>query len=171
MCGRRCSLLSCSWSIRGSVPDPSGRGVLSPGSSAVHERRRKRAAALTARRPCVVVAQREACAHQHRRQPSPPLPRPRPRHATAQGGPSSRRDWEVYVMNADGTGLQQLTDNRGFADTEPSWSPNGRRILFLSDREGNDDIYVMNADGSDKRNMTRSKADEHDAAWIPRANP
>jgi len=50
-------------------------------------------------------------------------------------------------MNADGSGLTLLTDNSatGWA---PAWSPDGRRIGFVSRRDGNMEIYVMNADGS-----------------------
>jgi Tol biopolymer transport system component len=50
-------------------------------------------------------------------------------------------------MNADGSGQINLTNNPA-ADDVPSWSPDGRRIAFASDRDGNREIYVMNADGS-----------------------
>jgi len=43
---------------------------------------------------------------------------------------------EVYVINADGGGLQRLTSNDA-DDTCPAWSPDGRKIAFTSDREGN----------------------------------
>jgi TolB protein len=44
-------------------------------------------------------------------------------------------------MNPDGSGVQRLT--RNFAgDADPDWSPDGRRIVFVSNREGNSDIYV-----------------------------
>ena len=57
-------------------------------------------------------------------------------------------DFEIYVMNADGTGVVRLTDNSTY-DYPVAWSPDGRRILFVSDRNGNDfEIYTMNADGS-----------------------
>jgi Tol biopolymer transport system component len=55
-------------------------------------------------------------------------------------------------MNADGSGQRRLTQ-RG---AQPLWSPDGRRIAFVSKRDGNAEIYVMNADGSVQRNMTRS---------------
>ena len=47
--------------------------------------------------------------------------------------------------------MTRLT-NHPQGDGLPAWSPDGRRIVFTSDRDGNWDIYVMNADGS---NMTR----------------
>ena len=46
---------------------------------------------------------------------------------------------EIYVMNADGSGLNRLTYNSAW-DTVPSWSPDGRRIAFSSSRDGNLEI-------------------------------
>ena len=56
-------------------------------------------------------------------------------------------DGEIFVMNADGTGVQQLTDNND-SESFPAWSPSGKKIAFSSDRYGDSEIFVMNADGS-----------------------
>ena len=60
---------------------------------------------------------------------------------------------EIYVMNADGTGLRQLT-NHPAADTTPTWSPTGAQLAFTSDRTGSPQIYVINADGTGLRRIT-----------------
>jgi len=75
-------------------------------------------------------------------------------------------DWEIYVMNIDGSNLFQLTHNSA-ADEYPVWSPEGRQIAFKSDREGNFDIYVMNADGSEQQRVTEHSANDEDPAWSP----
>jgi TolB protein len=56
-------------------------------------------------------------------------------------------DPEIFVMNANGTGLRKLTDNTA-VDAAPSWSPDGGKIVFTSDRGGSFELYSMNADGS-----------------------
>src|SRR6266702_6728071 len=56
------------------------------------------------------------------------------------------------MMNADGSGLRNLTRHAG-SDMSPSWSPDGRQIVFQTDRDDNQEISVMNADGSGLRNL------------------
>ena len=53
---------------------------------------------------------------------------------------------EIYVMDADGSNLRNLTRNPAL-DWEPAWSPDGGRIAFTSGRDGNLEIYVMDANG------------------------
>ena len=78
-------------------------------------------------------------------------------------------DWyDVMVVNADGSGLAQLTDNEAVMDWDPVWSPDGSKIAFVSDRDGNLEVYVMNADGSDLFNLTQDPADDYAPRWIPR---
>jgi hypothetical protein len=64
----------------------------------------------------------------------------------------SRRDgnWEVYVMNIDGSEIQRLTSN-GANDGLPIWSPDGQTIAFASDQSGEWAIWAMNPDGSNQR--------------------
>ena len=72
----------------------------------------------------------------------------------------------MYAVSADGTDLQRLTTDLG-VDTEPSWGPDGTRVIFASDRDGDFDIYAMDLDGSDERALTDSALDERDPrdAW------
>jgi TolB protein len=69
-------------------------------------------------------------------------------------------------MNADGSDVKRLT-NHPSLDTHPAWSPEGKRIAFTSNRDGNYEIYVMNADGTGLRNLTRHRAQDNFAAWSP----
>ena len=59
-------------------------------------------------------------------------------------------DPEIFVMNADGSGIRKLTDNNA-VDAAPSWSPDGRKIVFTSDRSGAFELYRMNSDGSQQQ--------------------
>jgi Tol biopolymer transport system component len=69
-------------------------------------------------------------------------------------------DFEIFVMNADGSNPTQLTFN-DLDDEDPAWSPNGRRIVFQRDfnavrGEVDFDIFTMKADGTGEKNLTNS---------------
>lgn len=73
---------------------------------------------------------------------------------------------EIYVMNADGTGQTNLTNNPA-ADSDCAWSADGTKIAFRSGRDGNLEIYAMNADGSGQVRLTNTPENEVTPAWSP----
>ena len=76
-------------------------------------------------------------------------------------------DWEIYVMNPDGTNQTRLTNYTNH-DMQAAWSPNGSKILFSSYRDGTGgDIYTMNADGSNVTRLTSIQQATGDPSWSP----
>ncbi len=57
-------------------------------------------------------------------------------------------------MNADGSGQRRLTRTR-HGESDPRWSPDGRKIVFMRDRDGDHGVYLMNADGTGQRRLTQ----------------
>jgi Tol biopolymer transport system component len=85
-------------------------------------------------------------------------------------------DDDVYVMNLDGSGLRALTSNSTtpgglpIQDEAPSWSPDGRRLAFASNRaDGQFEIFLMRANGTGVRRLTRTGRQVTDTipAWSP----
>jgi hypothetical protein len=71
-------------------------------------------------------------------------------------------------MSADGSSPTRLTTNSA-SDYAPSWSPDGEKIAFTSERNGtlNDDIYVMNANGGNLTRLTANTASNTAPSWSP----
>jgi len=63
----------------------------------------------------------------------------------------------------------QLT-NSGAIDTAPCYSPDGRRIVFETDRDGSRQIYVMGADGANPRRISQGRGSYSTPVWSPRGD-
>ena len=71
---------------------------------------------------------------------------------------------EIFVVNTDGTNPHRLTDNHK-DDWEPSWSPDGEWLLFVSGPIT--DIFVMRADGSETYRLTHDSYSDWVPVWRP----
>lgn len=83
----------------------------------------------------------------------------RQQEADRKAGVRRRYSWafdphmDIFEAALDGSGPKQLTKEKGY-DAEGAYSPDGKLIVFCSDRDGDPDLYVMNADGSGVRQLT-----------------
>jgi len=75
-------------------------------------------------------------------------------------------DYDVWVVNRDGSGLDQLTAGP-FDDREPSWSPDGSRVVFSSDRGGSYDIWEVAVGSGEVRQLTTDPGNEYTPAVSP----
>src|SRR6267143_11837 len=88
---------------------------------------------------------------------------------------ASTRDgpyFDIWLMNADGSGVTRLTDSRPFlTSSSPAWSAGaawcGDRIAFHSNRGMGNDIYVMNADGTGVTQLTDAPGSDITPTWAP----
>jgi hypothetical protein len=73
---------------------------------------------------------------------------------------------EIWVAQADGSSAGCLLCGASY-DVDPVWSPDGSKIAFESNRDGNLEIYVMNADGSGQTRLTNSAGSDRNPDWSP----
>jgi len=74
---------------------------------------------------------------------------------------------EIYIMNTDGSEQTNLTMNSTARDISTCFSPDGSKIVFASDRDGNTEIYVMDADGKNKERLTYNESNDTYCSFSP----
>jgi Tol biopolymer transport system component len=92
---------------------------------------------------------------------------PDARHLAFESQHDEPGNWDIYVVDVDGTGLRRLTDDPAF-DWAPEWSPDGRSIMFDSDRTGKEQVYVIDVEGvGDPRAVTTVPGRSVHGEWSP----
>jgi Tol biopolymer transport system component len=85
-------------------------------------------------------------------------------------------DYNIYVMQAGGTGRVKLTEGCGGMNTGADWSPDGSEIVYVSRRDASQsippnqrqiEIYVMNSDGTEQTRLTTHSDDDTSPKWTP----
>lgn len=82
--------------------------------------------------------------------PSPPL--------------GERDNLDIFVADEKFQNWVRLTDDPA-KDMSPAWSPDGTKIAFVSERDGNEEIYVMDADGRNQFNITENPGPDESPSW------
>ena len=82
----------------------------------------------------------------------------------------NQRSSELFLMNANGTNVQRLTDNN-VGDNYPSWSPDGKKIAFRSSRSGNREVYVMDLATRDVTQLTGLEDGDEMGSTVPDWSP
>ncbi len=77
--------------------------------------------------------------------------------AVGDGVDNPEKDLEIFVVSLDGTGVRQLTRNAA-RELHPDFSPNGKKIAFVSDRDFRPGVYTMDADGANQKKRSRGAA-------------
>jgi Tol biopolymer transport system component len=74
---------------------------------------------------------------------------------------------DIYTMPIAGGKATRITDGMAM-DAQPRWSPDGQQIVFVSDRDGSDDVWVIGADGKNPRQITKTDRTQFlSPEWTP----
>ena len=74
--------------------------------------------------------------------------------------------WKIWLMDAEGKHIRQLSNPPGSADYDPAFSPDGRWIAFTSGRTGTEDIFLHSVDGKELKNLTSRSGDQRYPRWL-----
>jgi len=75
-------------------------------------------------------------------------------------------EYEIYTAKPDGTDIKKLTDSKGY-DAEATVSPNGKRIVFTSERDGDLELYSMDSNGKNIKRLTNEPGYDGGAFFSP----
>ena len=77
-------------------------------------------------------------------------------------------NFDIFLVQHDGSNLRNLTGNSPSSDRAPAWSPDGTRVAFITTAAGNWDVFVVNVDGSGLVNLTNTPTrSEGEPTWSP----
>lgn len=80
-------------------------------------------------------------------------------------GPTGSRD--IYVMNANGHGLRNITNTPNADEDWPEWSPHGNKVIFSSNRDGNHELYMTDLDADEVVRLTYRTQDDKWPTFSP----
>lgn len=82
------------------------------------------------------------------------------------------RHYDIFIMDADGSKLERLTSakkeggsGKWSSNEDPVFSPDGRHIMFTSDRDGVNQVYIINTDGSNEHRITFDRNNYYKPRW------
>ena len=79
-------------------------------------------------------------------------------------------DTEVFVVDPETGDAQNLTRSPASEERYPCWSPDGKRVAFISNRDGPNNLYIMDADGHNVKRLVNSPSVCYMPSWQPTAS-
>jgi TolB protein len=76
-------------------------------------------------------------------------------------------DWDIFVMNADGSHPRPILANTDSNDWMQSWSPDGKWLVYVSDKDGNNELYIIDINGQNQQQLTSNNFTDQVPVWIP----
>lgn len=83
------------------------------------------------------------------------------------GAEADQSNFDIFVVNADGTELRDLTSSPDVDERYPTWSPDGTQLAFHGDADGDYDIYVIDLASGEQRALTSNTAQDLGPDWSP----
>ncbi|HSJ54707.1 MAG TPA: hypothetical protein VLC52_13285 [Anaerolineae bacterium] len=100
--------------------------------------------------------------------PTPPVVLAHPIPSIAyQSRAEGESAWSLFVMDSNGGNRTLVTPGQSGFLAPPAWSPDGSRLVLVSDRSGFSDLWLVDLDGGNAVNLTLDEAKDHSPAWSP----